>query len=67
LKHKTKNEILKEAGYTPVMGRPSVGEIWLNKLKVSKEIKDALEKKAAAMGLTIPEARRSAYEQWVSN
>ena len=55
---KTKKQILNEAGYTPVIGRPSIGKIRLNHLMVSIEVERALKTLAKKMKRSIPDLRR---------
>jgi len=43
------------------MGRPSVGEEMLTALTVPTKLREALESKAAELGLSVPDARREAY------
>jgi hypothetical protein len=60
----TKKQALKNAGYVPVMGRPSVGSELLPALTVSGELRAALEKKAESSGRSVPETRREAYRKF---
>jgi hypothetical protein len=46
-------------------GRPSIGKICLDKITVSEEIKTGLEKRAEYEGISVPEARRQAYKQYL--
>lgn len=48
------------------MGRPSVGDIVLNSLTVPEELRTALEKKAATLGISVPDARREAYRKFIA-
>lgn len=61
----TKKEILKIAGYVPKIGRPSVGDLELPAITVPDSLKAALGKKASALGLSVPDARREAYRKFV--
>ena len=46
-------------------GRPEVGSVRLPAIAVRSEIAQRLEEKAAELGLTVPDARREAYEAFV--
>jgi hypothetical protein len=43
------------------MGRPSVGSEMLPALTVPEDLRSALEAKASALGISVPDARREAY------
>jgi hypothetical protein len=45
----------------PQIGRPSIGTAQLPGITLPDALKNALEKKAAALGLSVPDARRQAY------
>lgn len=47
------------------VGRPPVGSETLLQLTVPADLKSALEAKAAALGLSLPDARREAYRQFI--
>jgi phage terminase small subunit len=57
----TKEQALKKAGYVPVMGRPSIGSEMFPAITVPEGLREALEKKSAELGLSVPDARREAY------
>jgi hypothetical protein len=46
-------------------GRPAVGDVKLYELKVTADLLQALEEKAARLNMTLPNARREAYKLWV--
>lgn len=46
-------------------GRQSKGDALLANLIVPSELKVALEEKAEKLGISLPDARRMAYEQWI--
>jgi len=55
---KTKKEILREQGYQPVIGRPSVGDTMLSPLTIPVEIKKALDIIKKKYKKSLPEMRR---------
>jgi len=60
----TKTEALKKAGYKPVIGRPRIGNAVLDQITVPGDLKIALEAKAKALGISVPDARREAYRKF---
>lgn len=63
---KTKKQILTDAGYIPVRGRPPVGSVKLNCLTIPEELNEALEIKAFELGVSFPEVRRLAYLKFIT-
>jgi hypothetical protein len=46
------------------MGRPSVGGVLIPQITVSEGVKNGLEARAAELGISVPDARRQAYQQF---
>ena len=47
------------------IGRPRVGDECLEKITVPTELREAMEKRSEELGISMPDARRRAYEGFV--
>lgn len=65
-KYLSKQKALKIAGYTPIMGRPSVGTKRLPAIALSESLYETIRAKAVLLDVSLPEARRMAYRAFVS-
>lgn len=61
--YKSKKQILSEAGYTPSKGAPQRFDAQLAPIRISQDLKTAIEVDAIKKGITVQEWRRKAYEK----